>query len=189
MSQKLHILHLNENKISVSTYVQEEMDRVRQECMLQLCVRNLQDNMSQGSIASFFNARSLRLQILDLKKILVFFHQILFLFLRLASWLVMMIIHLRFKILTLHRNDFPSTDGNRPSYGLAVNLKDTILSKVRNVKQSSFGRIKFFSVNIAVGKLVSLIFLYIPPQEKSNEVKKSLRKIIKIHASYPNAIV
>lgn len=45
------------------------------------------------------------------------------------------------------------------------------------------------SVNIAVGELVSLIFLYIPPQEKSNEVKKSIRNIIKIHASNPNAIV
>lgn len=45
------------------------------------------------------------------------------------------------------------------------------------------------SVNIAVGELVSLIFMNIPPQEKSNEVKKSLRNIIKIHASNPNAIV
>lgn len=39
---------------------------------------------------------------------------------------------------TLHRNDFPNTDGNRPSYGLAVYLKDTILSKVRNVKKKYF---------------------------------------------------
>lgn len=45
------------------------------------------------------------------------------------------------------------------------------------------------SVNIAVGELVSLIFLYIPPQEKSDEVKKSLRNIVKTHASNPNAIV
>lgn len=44
-------------------------------------------------------------------------------------------------------------------------------------------------VNIAVGELVSLIFLYIPPQEKSNEVETSLRNIIKSHASNPNAIV
>lgn len=66
--KNLHILHLNENKISVSTYVQEEMDRLRQECMLQLSVRNLQDNLSQGSIVSFFNARSLRLHILDLRE-------------------------------------------------------------------------------------------------------------------------
>lgn len=63
------------------------------------------------------------------------------------------------------------------------------MSKVRNVKKSSFGRIQVLSVNIAVGELVSLIFLYIPPQEKSNEVKKSLRNIIKNHASNPNAIV
>lgn len=41
------------------------------------------------------------------------------------------------------------------------------------------------SVNIAVGELVSLIFLYIPPQEKSDKVKKSLRNSIKIHASNP----
>lgn len=45
--KNLHILHLNENKISVSTYVQEEMDRLRQEYMLQLFVRNLQENLSQ----------------------------------------------------------------------------------------------------------------------------------------------
>lgn len=45
------------------------------------------------------------------------------------------------------------------------------------------------SVNIAVGELVSLIFLYNSPQEKINEVKKSLRSIIKIHARHYNAIV
>lgn len=187
--KNLHILHLNENKISVSTYVQEEMDRLRQECMLQLCVRNLQDNLSQGSIVSFFNARSLRLHILDLREdTSILPSDIIFI-----SETRLMAgdddNSLEIQDFTLHRNDFPNTDGNRPSYGLAVYLKDTILSKVRNVKKSSFGRIQVLSVNIAVGELVSLIFLYIPPQEKSNEVKKSLRNIIKIHASNPNAIV
>lgn len=32
--KNLHILHLNENKISVSTYVREEIDRLKQECIL-----------------------------------------------------------------------------------------------------------------------------------------------------------
>lgn len=44
---------------------------------------------------------------------------------------------------TLHRNDFPSTDGSRPSYGLAVYLKDTILSKVRNIKKVVLGEYMF----------------------------------------------
>lgn len=44
---------------------------------------------------------------------------------------------------TLHRNDFPSTDGNRPSNSLAVYLKDSILSKVRNVKKVVLGEYMF----------------------------------------------
>lgn len=44
---------------------------------------------------------------------------------------------------TLHRNDFQNTDGDRPSYGLAVYLKDTILSKVKNVKKVVLGEYKF----------------------------------------------
>lgn len=118
--------------------------------MLQLCVRNLQDNLSQGSIVSFFNARSLRLHILDLREdTSILPSDIIFI-----SETRLMAgdddNSLEIQDFTLHRNDFPNTDGNRPSYGLAVYLKDTILSKVRNVKKSSFGRIQVLSVNIAV---------------------------------------
>lgn len=133
--KNLHILHLNENKISVSVSVQEEMDRLRQECMLQLCVRNLQDNLSQGSIVSFFNARSFRLHILDLKEdTSIRPSDIIFIFeTRLMAGDDDN--SLEIQNFTLHSNDFPSTDGNRPSYGLAVYLKETILSRVENVKK------------------------------------------------------
>lgn len=132
MSEKknnLHILHFNEHKISVSTFVQEKGDQLRQECMIQLCVWNLQDNLSQGSIVSFLNARSLVKEDTSIFPSDIIFISVTRLLAEDDDDL--------FKIQnSLHRNDSSNTNGNRSSYGLAVYLKDAILSKVK--KKSSF---------------------------------------------------
>lgn len=93
--------------------------------------------MSQGSIVSFLNARSLRLHILDLhvkEDTSIFSSDIIFIS---VTRLLAEDDDDLFEIQnSLHRNDSSNTNGNRSSYGLAVYLKDTILSKVK--KRSSF---------------------------------------------------
>lgn len=174
----LHILHFNEHEISVSTSVQEKGDQLRQECMIQLCVWNLQDNLSQGSIVSFLNARSLRLHILDLhvkEDTSIFSSDIIFIS---VTRLLAEDDDDLFEIQnSLHRNDSSNTNGNRSSYGLAVYLKDTILSKVK--KRSSF--------NWENTGYVS--FVHSSTREKGwGEVKMSLKNITNTHTISPNAI-
>lgn len=86
--------------------------------------------MSQGSIVSFLNTRFLRLLILDLKEDTSIYPSDI-IFISETSLLAEDDDDL-FEIQnSLHKNDFSSTNGNISSYGLAVYLKDTILSKVK----------------------------------------------------------
>lgn len=107
--------------------------------------------MSQGSIVSFLNARSLVKEDTSIFPSDIIFISVTRLLAEDDDDL--------FKIQnSLHRNDSSNTNGNRSSYGLAVYLKDAILSKVKK-RAVLIERIQVMSV------------LYIHPQEKRDEVR------------------
>lgn len=65
---KLHILYLNEKKISVSIAVLEEMNRLRNDDKVSLCYEYFKDHVNAAAKILFLNIRSLRRHFSDLEQ-------------------------------------------------------------------------------------------------------------------------
>lgn len=189
-SENLHILHLNEKKIAVSTAVINEMRRLREECKLQFCVENLLNDHSTASIVSFFNIRSLHRHIHDLRKdFSVLASDIIFVS---ESRLMASDDHesVFLQGFTLHRSDFKAEGIGRPVYGLAVYVKNTITCQVANLKENLFEKVQVLSVDFEVGEqIITFIFLYIPPKTNKETVRSIINCILTMHTSNANSII
>ena len=182
----LHIIQLNGNKMALSPYVLEEMNRLREEARIDLCVPNLMERTAGCTVFAVFNTRSLHKHIDDIRKD----------FNLLSSDLIALSeTHLldsdRNETFELHgyrlyRFDSTQNSGQRSSHGLALYVKDSL--NIRYCSRETIENIQVFSLNVVLysGKTVKLIFLYIPPKlnltEKKNVLLNIIDKFVSLHA-------
>lgn len=184
--ENLHIIQLNENKMALSPYVLEEMNRLREAARIDLCVPNLMERTADCTVFAVFNTRSLHKHIDDIRKD----------FNLLSSDLIALSeTHLldsdRNETFALHgyrlyRFDSTQNSGHRSSHGLALYVKDSL--NICYCSRETIENIQVFSLNVVLysGKTVKLIFLYIPPKlnltKKKNVLLNIIDKFVSLHA-------
>ena len=158
--QNVHVLHLNDAKITVSSDVLEEMERLRFEANVSLCIENLALHPSSSTKIVFFNIRSLHRHFVDLQSDL-----------NLLSCDILAVSETRlvesdedtlYQLpgFSLQRHDFRKNGNERPVYGLALYVKDSVMR--RNIRKATVDRIQFFFCRC--GMLMSMVnnFIYVP---------------------------
>ncbi|XP_062577467.1 uncharacterized protein LOC134239311 [Saccostrea cucullata] len=175
--ENLHITNLNEKKISLSPAVLEEMNRLRCEGKMEMCIDNLGRKDPQSTVLTSFNIRSLHKHKDDLEKDF-----------NLMSSDVLAISETRLietddadtlslPGYTMYRFDSPQHSNQRPSYGLAFYVKESLT--VQKITKRGEQNIQIFSLLIEIrsGKLLLFMFLYIPPKANLKTVKNMLQNM------------
>lgn len=131
--KQLKILNLNENKISVSQLVLEEMKRLREKFKFQVCIKSSLDCQSNEFSFVFFNIRSLHRHFIDLKgdesilsSDVIFISETRLIPNDCDS-------DFQLRVFELHQSDFPVHGIERSGYGLAVYVKQSISCKIASL--------------------------------------------------------
>lgn len=174
---KLHILDLNEKKISVSTAVLEEMNRLRNEAKISLCYESLENHANAAARILFLNIRSLHRHFLDLEK------DFNLLFSEIIAVAETRFIesdkneHFSLPGFQLHRFDYPCQSLQRPVYGLAIYVKNGVL--IQNLQKNMYGSTQVLSAEVALGqRWITLKCLHLPPKTSTSCAQEILRILL-----------
>lgn len=175
--ENLHITYLNEKKISLSPAVLEEMSRLRNEGKMRVCIDNLREKDPCTTVLTSFNIRSLHKHKEDLEKDLnLMFSDVLAIS---ETRLVQTDEDETFSLpgYIMYRFDSPQHCTQRPSYGLAFYVKESLTVKKINKRRER--NVQFFSLEIEIrsGKSISFMLLYVPPKTDLLTVKNMLRNL------------
>ncbi|XP_061195058.1 uncharacterized protein LOC133203256 [Saccostrea echinata] len=157
--------------------VLEEMNRLRNEGKMKVCIDNLGEKDPHTTVLTSFNIRSLHKHKEDLEKDV-----------NLMASDVLAISETRlietddaetFSMpgYTMYRFDSPQHCTQRPSYGLAFYVKESLT--VKKIIKRREQNVQFFSLDIEIhsGKSMLFLFLYIPPKTDLTTVKNMLRNM------------
>ena len=160
---KLHILDLNETKISVSVAVLEEMNRLRNQAKISLSYEHFDYHVAASVRIVFHNIRSLHRHFEDLEKDfnLLLANIIVVCETRLTEYDQNEIYALTNFI--LHRFDFPCQDTQRPIYGFALYVRNGV--SIQSIRKNIYGHTQVLTVDIARGQeWITLKCLHFPPK-------------------------
>jgi len=175
--QNVHILHLSEEKIAISSSVADEMKRLRSDGNITFCVDKIALYPRSVTKLVFFNIRSLHCHIHDLQKD----DNILSAdFLAISETRLMQLDEdgqYELPGFSIVRHDFEQQNMERPAYGLLLYVKNSVL--FRNVNKLCFGQIQFLSVEIACShQWIRVIFFYMQPKVTLHIAQDVLRQVL-----------
>ena len=175
--KSLHILQLNEGKISVSSRVIEEMERLRFNASLKLCLDSLHSHPLTALKIVFFNIRSLHKHIADLQTDF-----------SLLSSDIIGVSETRllrsdndslYQLpgFSLYRFDFENQSPGRSSYGLALYIRESVTFRKMNKKY--IDKIQCFSIEVAcTTQWITVTLIYLPPKLTLSQATEVLRKAL-----------